>query len=247
LTEVILLTNDNQKINELRLSDLVFKIEDICSRISPYPQLALDVGAMGGHLQEKLQKKLNCTFVGVDPFLQNYSANLSPNAKLIKAWTFSLPFCPNTFDLVTFISVYEHIFPKERLLSINEISNVLKVGGTLIAQIPNMYFPIEIHSWLPLQQFLPRTIAFNFAKTFSLNSHNRGFGMDWYRVAIQDLVRKAELSSLQLVEIKSLNLPLELFPAIGKLAHYLGKLIPINYFCVFKKTHANKFVHNLTD
>lgn len=51
-----------------------------------------------------------------------------------------IPFDDSFFDVVTCIAVLEHVFNPPNVL--NEISRVLKLGGILIVQVPNI-------AWLP--------------------------------------------------------------------------------------------------
>lgn len=167
--------------------------------------------------------------------MQNYHSDKVMGVELIDAWTFSLPFPDETFDLITLMSVFEHIFPKERQTSIAEIARVLSKDGLLLAQMPNMLFPIEIHSWLPLQQFLPRKLAFQYAKGFSPNAHIRGLGMDWYRITVKELITCAEGAGLKLVQSEKCRYPKSCLPKIGKIVYYLAAIVPTDYICVFQK------------
>jgi ubiquinone/menaquinone biosynthesis C-methylase UbiE len=54
-----------------------------------------------------------------------------------------LPFPDNSFDGVFFNEVLEHVRDEAR--SLTEIRRILRPGGTLIALVPNRYFPFEGH------------------------------------------------------------------------------------------------------
>jgi len=66
----------------------------------------------------------------------------------------ALPFDNDSFAVLTFISVLEHIGSTREIL--HEASRVLKKDGYLFATVPNKYWPIEYHvnlwfiHWLPL-------------------------------------------------------------------------------------------------
>jgi ubiquinone/menaquinone biosynthesis C-methylase UbiE len=78
----------------------------------------------------------------------------------MKGFADQIPFDNETYDVVvTLISVYEHLLPRQRLASLKEINRVLKGKGILARQISNMYFPIEVHSKLPFQSYLPKPLA----------------------------------------------------------------------------------------
>jgi hypothetical protein len=58
---------------------------------------------------------------------------------------------------------------------------VLAPGGTRVGQMPNMSYPIESHSWLPLQQFLPPRIGTRYFRQFSPHRSLNPGGVTWFR------------------------------------------------------------------
>lgn len=66
----------------------------------------------------------------------------------------ALPFRDNSFDAVSIISVIEHL--QNKLAAIREAHRVLRPRGIMILQVPNRYFPIELHTGLPLLYYVPR-------------------------------------------------------------------------------------------
>jgi len=66
----------------------------------------------------------------------------------------ALPFKGAVFDLISLISVIEHVEEQEQV--VYEVFRALKPGGSLVIQIPNRYFPIELHSGLPNLLLCPR-------------------------------------------------------------------------------------------
>lgn len=66
----------------------------------------------------------------------------------------ALPFKDAVFDLISLFSVIEHIEDEKQV--IYDVFRALKPGGSLIIQIPNRYFPIELHSGLPNPLLCPR-------------------------------------------------------------------------------------------
>lgn len=73
------------------------------------------------------------------------------------------------FDFVIMSAVVEHLLPDERLVVLPLLWRQLKTGGYLfLDQTPYRYFPFELHTtMLPLINYLPDRIAFDFAKRFS--------------------------------------------------------------------------------
>jgi len=59
----------------------------------------------------------------------------------------SLPFRECCFNLVTIISVLEHLWDPKRAVS--EASRVISWGGKLVIQVPNRNFPLDLHTGLP--------------------------------------------------------------------------------------------------
>lgn len=59
----------------------------------------------------------------------------------------SLPFRDCSFGLVTMISTLEHVKNPEE--AVYEASRAIKTGGHLVIQVPNSYFPLDLHTGLP--------------------------------------------------------------------------------------------------
>lgn len=64
-----------------------------------------------------------------------------------------LPFADGTFDVVISNHVIEHVLDPERHLA--EIRRVVKSSGMCYLATPNRWWPIEVHSHLPLLHWLP--------------------------------------------------------------------------------------------
>ena len=65
----------------------------------------------------------------------------------------ALPFRDETFDLISIISVIEHL--QNYCLAVTEACRVVKNGGMIILQVPNRQFPVDLHTGLPLLHYLP--------------------------------------------------------------------------------------------
>lgn len=68
-----------------------------------------------------------------------------------------LPFTDNSFDIVTFIDVIEHVDNQEQVLK--EIKRILKPDGILHLTTANKWWPIEPHFKLPFLSYLPKQLA----------------------------------------------------------------------------------------
>jgi SAM-dependent methyltransferase len=134
------------------------------------------------------------------------SQTIIGNGTVIKGFADNIPFDNEAFNVVTLISVYEHLLPRPRLASLKEINDVLKDKSILGGQIPNMYFPIEVHSKLPIQSYLPKPLAEWYPKKLSTVpwKHN---GMNWFRVGQRQLKNDCSKAGFVKVEIRKAKYP----------------------------------------
>jgi SAM-dependent methyltransferase len=112
----------------------------------------LDIGCGTGNLTEKIAEMYNLNAVGID-----YSKHFSSKGKalFLTADSCKLPFKSQSFVFCSAFSLIEHI-PKEcRQEFFKQVRETLKTDGFFIVQLPNRYFPIEHHSFLPLVGYLP--------------------------------------------------------------------------------------------
>jgi len=88
----------------------------------------LDAGCGEGMLVEDFSK-LGWQIKGID---LNYESEYVKRGSVL-----SLPYPPNSFDLILFLDVFEHLAYADQPLALKEIYRVLKKGGQLVASIPN--------------------------------------------------------------------------------------------------------------
>ena len=93
-----------------------------------------------------LGKYLNQPVIGIDP---NKSV-INSKKYIYYGYCHKIHFNDATFDLLTVISVFEHINPKLHEESFKEMDRVLSSNALLFVQMPNPRFLIEIHTRLPL-------------------------------------------------------------------------------------------------
>lgn len=125
----------------------------------------LDVGTGNSANLEFFMNMMRCEFaVGID-----VSRDLSKRkgAMLLRADAQNLPFRDGSFDLITLFSLIEHVPRPDVCLS--ESIRTLRSDGQLFFQLPNRYFPIELHSGLPLYFYLPKRIRDWLAVTAGLS------------------------------------------------------------------------------
>jgi hypothetical protein len=66
-----------------------------------------------------------------------------------------LPFGDREFDLAVSFAVVEHVGSRERQRQF--VSELARVARSFVLYTPNRYFPVEMHTLLPLTHWLPTT------------------------------------------------------------------------------------------
>jgi len=114
----------------------------------------LDVGCGKGLLFDNIvgsdESKL---LIGVDLI-----KNRKGNYQHVVASAIRLPFKNDVFSLVTAFSLIEHIPKAERKMFYKEVKRVLRRKGIFAIQLPNRYFIIESHTYIPFFGFLPSSM-----------------------------------------------------------------------------------------
>jgi len=114
----------------------------------------LDLGCGKGLLFDNIVRSDESKLlVGVDLI-----KNRKENYQHVVASAIRLPFKNDVFSLVTAFSLIEHIPKAERKMFYKEAKRVLKRKGIFAIQLPNRYFIIESHTYIPFFGFLPSSI-----------------------------------------------------------------------------------------
>lgn len=115
----------------------------------------IDIGCGNGTLTYYFNKYLGAEFaVGLDidrKLIDEARSLKSSHIRLIWGDGACLPFRDESVNCITLFSIFEHVEDQNRLLQ--EAHRILKKDGLLIMQIPNKYFPIELHTGMPLINF----------------------------------------------------------------------------------------------
>ncbi len=195
----------------------------------------LDIGTGTGY--NAVTFGANCgEIIGLDLklFAGNPLKKLS-SAHLIIGDGDNLPIDNSQFDMVTAFSVIEHV-PNPKLL-LKEAFRVLKTNGILIIQIPDRFFPIELHTGLPLVYYMPKRIL-NFALKNTPFSWLKYIDIPSLKKILSD-IHEAEPAAQ--VTVKKMNYSSLVVPAnvrpIYNFASQIGilKLIPLGYIIICKK------------
>ncbi|OGM26996.1 hypothetical protein A2627_02405 [Candidatus Woesebacteria bacterium RIFCSPHIGHO2_01_FULL_39_28] len=130
----------------------------------------LDVGC-GTGLLTKFLRKSGFNAYGLDPF-----ANLPKNKYFVKASAERLPFNNASFDLVTSISVIEHLTLRQVYGFLKEVKRILKPKGVIFLITPNFATPIRFFQgdkWFGYSD--PTHITFYTPKSAALLLKSYGF------------------------------------------------------------------------
>ncbi|MGB3760144.1 MAG: class I SAM-dependent methyltransferase [Rivularia sp. (in: cyanobacteria)] len=103
----------------------------------------------------------------------------------------TFPFADKTFDICWSNAVLEHVGDeKEQILFLKEIKRVAKQA---FITTPNRYFPIEVHTRIPLLHFLPKKV---------FDSFLHFVGKEWaadeymYLLSLSDLCKRLEAAGI---------------------------------------------------
>ena len=120
-----------------------------------------------------------------------------PTVPYVQGDACALPFEDGSFDVVFSNAVIEHVGDRERQRIF--VSEALRVGRRVFLTTPNRWFPIEVHTRLPLVHWLPRAAS---DRAYDLT------GKGWARE--NHLLGGADLRRLFSGEVRIVNLGLTL-------------------------------------
>jgi SAM-dependent methyltransferase len=120
-----------------------------------------------------------------------------PRIAYVQGDACALPFADGSFDVVHSNAVIEHVGGRERQKAF--VREALRVGRHVFITTPNRWFPVEVHTRLPLVHWLPEAAA---GRTYD------AVGKSWARD--NHLLGPRDLRSLfpGAVEIRNLGLTL---------------------------------------
>lgn len=214
----------------LRQEYLAQEIANLIRSLVPDAKQCLDIGAQNGNLARMIGEIATVCFVGLEPKMNTEWTRIN-GVKILRGQSHNLPFPDTEFDVVTVISVFEHIEPPLILPSLFEIKRVLRPRGLLIVQMPNMLFPIEPHSLLPMQQYLPRRIGLKYLHLFS---PNRGYDGNWFITTPRKVFRLSRIAGLRLILYRRLTYASEIFPPRLRCFVPLIRIFPLDFIFVMQ-------------
>jgi SAM-dependent methyltransferase len=80
-----------------------------------------------------------------------------PEIAYVQGDACALPFADGAFDVVFSNAVIEHVGDRERQRQF--VAEALRVGRRVFLTTPNRWFPVEVHTRLPLVHWLPEDAA----------------------------------------------------------------------------------------
>lgn len=141
----------------------------------------LDVGCGTGLLVNFLNQH-QLSAVGVDKYFKSQ--------QIINASAVKLPFPKNSFDLVTAISVIEHLTPSQTVKFLSEVKRILKPNGFIFLVTPNLASPFRLlrdKDWFAYTD--PTHVQYFTPNTLSNLLIIRGFNYPSFRFAIDRSVK----------------------------------------------------------
>jgi len=120
-----------------------------------------------------------------------------PEIPYVQGDACALPFADQSFDVVYSNAVIEHVGDLERQRRF--VAEALRVGRRVFLTTPNKWFPIEVHTRLPLVHWLPKPVA---------DRAYASIGRGWARE--NHLLGRTELRRLFPGEVRVINLGLTL-------------------------------------
>jgi len=161
---------------------------------------------------------------------------------IVKGDAANLPFRSGSFDVVTAISLFEHIPPDQLGRVFGELARVLRPGGCVVGEIPNPNYPIEPHSRLPMIQFLPTRAAVSYYNHLSpfRRVHPLPTGEDghptltWHRLHPDRLREASRLAGFEQFHQYPVSYSANAFPTRVRWLYPLLSAIPMTYDFVAK-------------
>ncbi|MBP9822361.1 MAG: class I SAM-dependent methyltransferase [Candidatus Pacebacteria bacterium] len=136
----------------------------------------LDVGVTGdlvnhadNYFEELYPWPQNITALGVED--ASYLESKYPGLKFIKADGKKIPFGDKSFDIVFSSATAEHVGSRDNQQQF--INEIMRVGKKVFVTTPDRFFPIEVHTGIPLLHWLPVSIYRKILKSVGLDFFSR--------------------------------------------------------------------------
>ncbi|HBE81125.1 MAG TPA: SAM-dependent methyltransferase [Firmicutes bacterium] len=161
----------------------------------------LDVGATdieytyNDNILEKLYKlPVNITVLGVESY--NEFREHYPEIKCVTYDGTIFPFKNKSFDICWCNAVLEHVGNFEKQLSF--IKEIERSSQKAFITTPNRFFPIEVHTKIPLLHYLPRKV---FNKILQFIGRDWAAGNYMFLLSLKDLIYLFEKAGIKKYKI----------------------------------------------
>ena len=217
--------------------DLTTKAKFIITKVQSYVPSGLrhlDIACGSGQILSAFNRICSKS-IGVDLSEHCLAICRQQDLSVIRAnITENLPFKNETFDLVTLISTIEHVpYPNELL---KEVNRILSPNGLIIIQIPNPYFPIDLHYFLPLYGYLPLFIQ----KIYRRLLAGKGYLINYNTIQISKGDVEKIFADYAQVYVQDIVYPVGvapnwLRPFYSFYKASLGRLFPTGHLFIYRK------------
>jgi SAM-dependent methyltransferase len=191
----------------------------------------LDVGAgttiNGVILGEGFKRKLflDISAIGMD----------GVKGELIIGDAQDLPLADNSVDLLSLISLIEHTPNPQKVLS--EAIRVVRIGGEIVIQLPNLYFPLDLHIGMPNPFWVPKFFRNKYVKLLGYPD----FFNEVYSLPTSKEIINWSGKRVQLIGICRIVYPSSFIPIMARPFYWLLEkcnilsLLPLGHLYVFRK------------
>lgn len=155
--------------------------------------------------------------------------------RFIKGDAQDLPFSSSSADLITLISLIEHIENPQKCIS--EAERVIKSGGDIIIQVPNIYFPIDLHTGI----FNPFWVPSKFRKSYTALMGFPNYTKEVYILPTEEEIVHWFSTHTYLLGSSKIIYPIIFIPWVLRPFYWLLlkvgilNLIPLGHLYVFRK------------
>lgn len=178
------------------------------SALQPEPTASLiDLGGgKGRHLAEFLPQMRNATIADFNPAALAHARTVYGFKTRLVDGSEILPFADQEFDIVFCSSVIEHVtgekaaaverfkrdgaaFRREAWRhQVQFASELRRIGRRYFVQTPNRFFPVEVHSWIPLIGVLPTHWQWLVIRVFNRFWPRKDENPDWALLSYREMV-----------------------------------------------------------
>lgn len=155
----------------------------------------------------------NITALGIEEPIK--FAKRYPLVKVVKYDGERFPFVDKTFDLCWSNAVIEHVGDRKKQLYF--LKEIRRVANSTFMTTPNKFFPVEVHTRIPLLHLLPKKI---FDKFLTLIGKKWAVGDYMNLLSLGDLkglLRDAGISDYKIIKNKLLFFTLDFIVYFGKI------------------------------